>query len=101
MNQQELATALTGLATQLNKAKGEINQGISDLNQAIINAGNSTPEVDAALAALTSSVQQLDDLHPDTVVENPTTDPVPGTGGAPVSDGTENSGAGNTGGPAA
>lgn len=63
--QAELAQALTALGTQLDKAKAEIVQKVADLEAAIANAGSSTPEVDAALAALKGKVQELDDLNAD------------------------------------
>lgn len=65
MNQTELAQALTDLAAQSDKAKAEIVAKIDELEAAIANAGSTTPEVDAALAALKNSVQGLDDLNVD------------------------------------
>jgi len=65
MNQAELAQALTDLKTQADKAKQEIVNKVADLEDAINNAGSTSPDVDAALAALKSSVQGLDDLNPD------------------------------------
>lgn len=63
--QQELAQELTNLKTQEDKAHAELLQKISDLEAAIVAAGNSTPEVDAALVALKASVQSVDDIVPD------------------------------------
>lgn len=65
VNQTELAQALTDLGTQLTKASAEITGKIADLEAAISNAGSTTPEVDAALAALKVSGQALDDIVPD------------------------------------
>ncbi len=65
VNQTELAQALADLTTQADKAKAEIVAKVADLETAIANAGSTTPEVDAALAALKGSVQGLDDLNPD------------------------------------
>ncbi len=66
VNQTELAQALADLTTQADKAKAEIVAKVADLEAAIANAGSTTPEVDAALAALKGSVQGLDDLNSDT-----------------------------------
>lgn len=64
--QAELEALLTGVATQLSKASGEIVAKIGDLEVAIANAGNTTPEVDAAVANLKTIAQALDDIVPDT-----------------------------------
>lgn len=64
--QAELAQQLTALGTQVDKAHTEIVQKVSDLEAAIQAAGNVTPEVEAALDALRTKVQVLDDLNPDT-----------------------------------
>lgn len=58
MNQADLATALNNFGTQLEKA-------LSELIAAIQNAGNTTPEVDAAVQRLQGVAQQLDDIVPD------------------------------------
>jgi predicted acetyltransferase len=63
--QAEVQQILTDLGTQLDKAKGEIVQHVADLEAAIASQGNTTPEVDAALAALKTKVQALDDLNAD------------------------------------
>jgi len=65
MNQAELAQALADIKTQADKAKDEIVAKVAELEAAIANAGSTSPEVDAALAALKGSVQGLDDLNPD------------------------------------
>lgn len=64
--QAELAQQLTDVATQVEKTKTEITTKISDLEAAIVAAGNTSPEVDAALASLKSAVQGVDDIVPDT-----------------------------------
>lgn len=64
-NQAEVAQQLTDLTNQVNKAKTEITEKIADLETAITNAGNTTPEVDAALASLKAAVQGVDDIVPD------------------------------------
>ena len=65
MNQQELAQALNDAAAEAVKAKAEIVQKISNLEAAIVAAGNTSPEVDAALSALKDAVQGVDDIVPD------------------------------------
>jgi ABC-type transporter Mla subunit MlaD len=64
-NQAELAAQLSAVSAQLAKASGEIVARVAALEQAIANAGNSTPEVDAALEAVKQIAQALDDLNPD------------------------------------
>lgn len=63
--QAELAQQLRDLTAQNEKARVEILAKIAALEQAIIDAGNTTPEVDAALADLKASVQTDDDIVPD------------------------------------
>lgn len=65
MNQQELAQQLTELAAQTAKAKDEVLAQVADLENKIVAAGNLTPEVEAALAAVKESVQGIDDINPD------------------------------------
>lgn len=65
MNMQELLTELGSMKTQADKARAEIVAKIAALEEAIGNAGNTTPEVDAALIALRESVQAADDIVPD------------------------------------
>lgn len=67
--QAELAQELRDLKAQNDKARAEILQKIADLEAAIVAAGNTTPEVDAALADLKASVQTDDDIVPDTEPE--------------------------------
>jgi seryl-tRNA synthetase len=64
--QAELAQQLRDVTAQNEKARQEILKKISDLEQAIIDAGNTSPEVDEALTALKASVQTDDDIVPDT-----------------------------------
>jgi hypothetical protein len=63
--QAELAAQLIEITAQNEKARTEILAKVADLEAAIETAGSTTPEVDAALAALKASVQADDDLNPD------------------------------------
>jgi hypothetical protein len=63
--QAELAQQLTDLKAQNDKAHAEHLAKLAELETAIANAGNTTPEVDAALAALKESIQRDDDMNPD------------------------------------
>lgn len=63
--QEELATQLLALKEQTDKANAELVQKIADLEAAIVAAGNTTPAVDDALAALKASVKAVDDIVPD------------------------------------
>jgi len=65
LSHAELAQQLTDVATQVEKSKAEITTKIADLEAAIQNAGNTTQEVDNALAALKTAVQGVDDIVPD------------------------------------
>lgn len=67
--QKELAQALVDLKAQLSKVATEITTKIQSLQDALANAGNTTPEVDAALDEVKSAVQALDDLNPDQPTE--------------------------------
>jgi len=58
MNQAELQQALADLGAQLTKALDEIRAAIE-------RGGQTTPEVDAALANARTVAQALDDLNPD------------------------------------
>lgn len=62
MNQEELANELAALKEQTARATLEILAKIAALEEAIANAGNTTPEVDAALADLKAAVQGVDDV---------------------------------------
>lgn len=63
--QAELAQQLRDVTAQNEKSRQEILAKIEALEQAVIAAGNSTPEVDQALADLKASVQTDDDIVPD------------------------------------
>lgn len=64
-SQAELAQQLSDLTAQTEKARAEIVGKVASLEEAITNAGNVTPEVEAALASLKAAVQSVDDLNPD------------------------------------
>jgi cell division septum initiation protein DivIVA len=64
-SQAEHAQALRDLTAQNEKARVEVLAKIAALEEAIANAGNTTEEVDAALADLKASVQTDDDIVPD------------------------------------
>ncbi len=68
-SQAEHAAQLVAVKEQLDKAKAEIVANVAALEAAIAAAGATTPEVDAALAALKGSAQGLDDLNPDAPVD--------------------------------
>jgi len=85
MNQAEMLSRLTDLDTsmaaigdEVTKVAGETTALLAEvatLKDAVANAGNTSPEVDAALAAvearagtLAASVQGVDDLVPDNSV---------------------------------
>ncbi len=64
-SQAELAASLETVSAQVAKIGTEtagLLAKVTDLEAAIANAGNTTPEVDAALAALRAQVQVVDDL---------------------------------------
>lgn len=63
--QAELAQELRDLKLQNDKARAEVLAKIQALEDALAAAGNTTPEVDAALADLKASVQTDDDIVPD------------------------------------
>lgn len=65
VSQSQLAADLVALKAQEEKAKAEILAKIATLEDAIVQAANTTPEVDAALADLKASVQGVDDIVPD------------------------------------
>jgi septation ring formation regulator EzrA len=68
MDQTQLAAELVALKTQNDKARAEVLAKLATLEAAIAAAGNTTAEVDAALADLKASVQTDDDIVPDDVV---------------------------------
>lgn len=63
--QAELAQSLRDIKAQADKAQAEIIAAVAALEAALAAAGTTTPEVDAALADLKTTVQGLDDLNPD------------------------------------
>ncbi|MBE7420674.1 MAG: hypothetical protein HS128_23505 [Ideonella sp.] len=72
MNQTELKTALDSIAAALGAVASQLDKATNEVIVAISNAGNTTPEVDAAVAnlqqvasALKTATQTLDDLNPD------------------------------------
>ena len=65
VSQTELAAQLTALKEQNDKATAEQQAALASLQTALDAAGNTSPEVDAALQALKDSIQRDDDLNPD------------------------------------
>jgi hypothetical protein len=72
MNQAELKTALEAVGSALGEVSAQLEKGINEVVVAISNAGNTTAEVDAAVAGLQgiaanlkAASQTLDDLNPD------------------------------------
>jgi type II secretory pathway component PulF len=63
--QAEVTAELVALKDQNEKAKVEILAKLAALEAASANAGQSTPEEDAALADLKASIQGTDDIVPD------------------------------------
>ena len=66
--QAELAQQLTALGVQLGKIGSESSATlakVSALEEALANAGNVTPELQAAFDAVKAQVQLVDDLVPD------------------------------------
>lgn len=66
-----LAAQLTAIAAQADKSKAEIvaavdtlTKKVSDL-EALLDDADTTPEIDAALEAVKTAVQAVDDLNPD------------------------------------
>lgn len=73
MNQQELDAALGGVITALGDVSAQLDKGISEVVLALQNSGNTSPEVDAKVAALggiatalKAATQTLDDMNTDT-----------------------------------
>lgn len=75
--QSELANQLTNLTNQLSKATQEIQDEIQNLKDQLSDADIS-PEAQSALDSLTTKVQALDDLNPDTTTP-PSSDTSGGT----------------------
>jgi len=64
--QAELAQRLNDLHAQNEKARAEQAAAMQALRDALENAGNTSPEVDAAVERLAASIQSEDDENPDT-----------------------------------
>ena len=62
--QTELAEQLTEIKTNLTEAFGELSAKITALEEALANAGQTTPEVDAALADVKAIATTLKDIVP-------------------------------------
>ena len=63
--QAELQASLEALGTQLDKVSAELNTEIQNLTDAVAAAGNTTPEIDAAVQKMQQIVDALDALNPD------------------------------------
>lgn len=61
MTQAELTAALDAATAQI----GKISTEVQNLITAVQNTGNTTPEVDAAIANLQAAIQGVDDLNVD------------------------------------
>ncbi len=73
-SQQEVLNQLNAVITSLDKVAtetGGLKTKIQELEDAIANGGGSSPEVDAALAALKSKVDAIDGLVEDAPTEPP------------------------------
>ena len=64
----EVTAQIEAAADQTNKIIAEVTAAVAALTAAIEAAGNSTPEMDAALVRLQASLQVADDLNPDALV---------------------------------
>jgi uncharacterized protein YoxC len=72
--QADHAAALKAVAEQVDKIGSETRAllgKVDELTTALNNAGQTTPEVDAALAALQAQVAVVDDLVPDAPPQQP------------------------------
>ena len=69
LTQEQLAAELKVIKEQNDKARAEVLAKIAALEQAIAAAGNTTEDVDIALAELKASVQTDDDIVADAPVE--------------------------------
>lgn len=77
MNQQELLDRLGAVKAAVDKIGGETTALVSEvatLKEALANAGVTSPEVDAAVAAIEERVKAVDDLVPDAA---PPVEPTP------------------------
>lgn len=64
MTNQEAIDKLNGIATQVAKVKEEVQK----LVDAAANAGDVSPELQAAIDSVSAAVQGVDDLNPDATV---------------------------------
>ncbi len=71
MNQTELKEKLEALTSQAQKSNAEIQAKLQELADAIATQGNTSPDVDAALANLTAVVKANDELIADATGEEP------------------------------
>ena len=69
MTQDELAAKLSAIKEQNDKSTAEQLAALAALQAALVAAGNTSPAVDAAIAALAASIQRDDDLNPDAPVD--------------------------------
>lgn len=72
-NQAQTLAILQAASATLTKISEETKTlltKVTDLQDALNNAGNNTPEVDAALTALTDQLKVVDDLVPDPAETN-------------------------------
>lgn len=69
LSQAEAAAELVRIKDQILKSRAEILAKIEALEIAQQNAGNVTPEVEAAMAELKDAAQATDDIVPDAPVE--------------------------------
>jgi seryl-tRNA synthetase len=65
VTQVELAERMRALKAQNDKATAEQMAALQKVQDALAQAGNTTPEVDAAMEELAASIQRDDDLNPD------------------------------------
>jgi hypothetical protein len=65
MTQAEAAQKLNTALTQIGKVKTEVEK----LKEAAQNAGNVSPELQAAIDGVSSAIQGVDDINPDEVTE--------------------------------
>ena len=77
MNQAETAAALTVVGDRLTEASTEIVARLQELQAAITQAGNTTPEVDAALARVQTLAAALADIVPNDPPAPPEEPPAP------------------------
>lgn len=74
-SKEEQTAKLNAIGDRLDKATAEILAAIQALKDAQANAGNTTPEEDAATARLETAAQGLDDVNPDAPAPEPPPEP--------------------------